>query len=72
MQKAQDLHIKHLYASGEDQQDAPMINSQEVLPEITVNGASTRENRGWYRNNREFNKHSQNSRETPRQTSNYI
>ena len=72
MQKAQDLHIKHLYASGEDQQDASMINSQEVLPEITVNEASTRENRGWYRNNREFSEHSQNLQETPRQMSNYI
>ena len=26
MQKAQDLHIKHLYASGEDQQDVPEQN----------------------------------------------
>ena len=72
MQKAQDLHIKHLYATGEDQQDATTTNPQEALPEITVNEASTCENRGWYRNNRDFSKHSQNSRETPRQMSNYI
>ena len=41
MQKAQDLHIKHLYASGEDQQDVSTTNSQDVLPEITVNEANT-------------------------------
>ena len=41
MQKAQDLHIKHLYASGEDQQDAPTTNLQDVLPEITINGVNT-------------------------------
>ena len=37
LQKAQDLHIKHLYASGEDQQDVPTTNLQEALPEIMVN-----------------------------------
>ena len=72
MQKAQDLHIKHLYASEEDQQDAPMTNSQEALPEITVNEANTWENRGWYRNNLDFSEHSQNSRGAPRQTNNYM
>ena len=36
MQKAH-LHIKHLYALGEDQQDSSTTNSQDVLPEITVN-----------------------------------
>ena len=72
MQKAQDLHIKHLYALGEDQQDAPKTNSREVLPEITVNEANTWENRGWYRNNHNFSEHSQKLRETPRQPSNYI
>ena len=35
MQKAQDLHIKHLYAIGEDQDS--MTSSSDVLPEITVN-----------------------------------
>ena len=61
MQKAQDLHIKHLYASGEDQQDATTTNPQEALPEITVNEVNTSENRGWYRNNCDFSEHSQNS-----------
>ena len=72
MQKAQDLHIKHLYASGGDQQDVPTTNLQDVLPEITVNEVITRENRGWYRNNCDFSKHSQNSREASRQTNNYM
>ena len=40
MQKAQDLHIKHLYASGEDQQDVSTTDSQDVLPEIMVNEAN--------------------------------
>ena len=35
MQKAQDLHIKHLYALGEEQQDSSTA-SPDVLPEITV------------------------------------
>ena len=35
MQKAQDLHIKHLYAIGEDQDS--VTSSSDVLPEITVN-----------------------------------
>ena len=35
MQKAQELHIKHLYAIGEDQES--MTSSTEVLPEITIN-----------------------------------
>ena len=46
MQKAQDLHIKHLYASGEDQQEVHITNSQEALPEITVNEANIREKQG--------------------------
>ena len=44
MQKAQDLHIKHLYAIGEDQ-DSVASNS-DVLPEITVNEVTSREDRG--------------------------
>ena len=72
MQKAQDLHIKHLYASGEDQQEILTTNSQEVMPEITVHEANIRENKGWYRNNREFREHSQDSRETQRQPNSYI
>ena len=61
MQKAQDLHIKHLYAIGEDQDS--VTSSSDVLPEITVNEVTSREDRGWYRNKRDFREHSQNSRE---------
>ena len=49
MQKAQDLHIKHLYVMGEEQQD-PSIAGSDGLPEITVNEMNTHENRGWYKN----------------------
>ena len=35
MQKAQDLHIKHLYAIGEDQDS--VMSSSDGLPEITIN-----------------------------------
>ena len=72
IQKAQDLHIKHLYALGEDQQDLSTTISPDALPEITVNEVNTCENRGWYKNNQDFSKHSQNSWEAPRQTNNYI
>ena len=72
MQKAHDLHIKHLYALGEDQQDVSTTNSQDVLPKIMVNEANTRETRGWYKNNRDFSEHSQNLLEVPRQTNNYM
>ena len=61
MQKAQDLHIKHLYAIGEDQDS--VVSSSDVLPEITVNEVTSQEDRGWYRNKRDFREHSQNSRE---------
>ena len=61
MQKAQDLHIKHLYVIGEDQDS--VANGSDVLPEITVNEVTSREDRGWYRNKRDFREHSQNSRE---------
>ena len=61
MQKAQDLHIKHLYAIGEDQDS--MTSSNDVLPEITVNEVTSQEDRGWYRNKCDFREHSQNSRE---------
>ena len=44
MQKAQDLHIKHLYAVGEDQDS--VTGSSDVLPEITVNEVTSREDRG--------------------------
>ena len=61
MQKAQDLHIKHLYAIGEDQDS--VANGSDVLPEITVNEVTSRGDRGWYRNKRDFREHLQNSRE---------
>ena len=70
MLKAQDLHIKHLYAIGEEQQDLSVTTS-DGLPEITVNEVNTRENRGWYRNWREFSEHSQNSHEMPRMATSY-
>ena len=41
MQKAQDLHIKHLYAIGEDQDS--VTSSSDVLPEITVNEVTSQE-----------------------------
>ena len=50
MQRAQDLHIKHLYALGEDQQDIPNESSENILPKITVNEVNIHDNRGWYRN----------------------
>ena len=61
MQKAQDLHIKHLYAIGKDQDS--VTSSSDVLPEITVNEVTSREERGWYKNKCDFREHSQNSRE---------
>ena len=66
MQKAQDLHIKHLYALGEDQQDLLIASSSDSLPEITVNEVNVRDNRGWYKNNCEYQEYSQNSWEAPR------
>ena len=69
MQKAQDLHIKHLYAIGEDQDS--VANSSDVLPEITVNEVTSREDRGWYRNKCDFREHSQNSREMSPQRREY-
>ena len=69
MQKAQDLHIKHLYAIGEDQDS--VTNSSDVLPEITVNEVTSREDRGWYRNKCDFREHSQNSREISPQRREY-
>ena len=58
MQKAQDLHIKHLYAIGEDQDLA--TSSSDALPEITINEVTAREDRGWYKNKCDFREHSQN------------
>ena len=54
MQKAQDLHIKHLYSLGEDQQDSSTASSSDILPEITINEVNACDNRGWSRNRREI------------------
>ena len=69
MQKAQDLHIKHLYAIGEDQDS--VMSSSDVLPEITINEVTSREDRGWYKNKRDFREHSQNSWEISLQRREY-
>ena len=69
MQKAQDLHIKHLYAIGEDQD--LVTSSSDGLPEITVNEVTSREDRGWYKNKRDFREHSQNLREVSPQRREY-
>ena len=69
MQKAQDLHIKHLYATGEDQQEVSMTSTDNDLPEIKVNEVNARDNRGWYRDRRqgrESSDNSQNSQKTHR------
>ena len=60
MQKAQDLHIKHLYAIGEDQES--VTSSNDVLPEITINEVTSREDRGClYKNKCEYREHLHNS-----------
>ena len=69
MQKAQDLHIKHLYAIGEDQKS--VTSSNDVLPEITINEVTSREDRGWYKNKRKFREHSHNSWEISLQRRDY-
>ena len=47
--KAQDLHIKHLCATGENKQHKqPNRSSDDLLPEITVNKFNSRENQSWY------------------------
>ena len=69
MQKAQDLNIKHLYAIGEDQDS--VASSSDVLPEITVNEVTSREDTGWYRNKCDFREHSQNLREMSPQKREY-
>ena len=69
MQKAQDLHIKHLYAVGEDQDS--LTSSIDVLPEITINKVTSREDRAWYKIKREFREHSQNSWEITPQVRDY-
>ena len=58
MQKAQDLHIKHLYAIGGDRDS--VTSNNDGLPEITINEVTSREDRGWYKNKCDFREHSQN------------
>ena len=48
-----------------------MTSSNDVLPEITVNEVTSREDRGWYKNKRDFREHSQNSREISPQRREY-
>ena len=50
MQKAQDLQIKHLYVTGEDQPSSPTTSSSDILPEITINEINAHDNSGWSRN----------------------
>ena len=69
MQKAQDLHIKHLFAIGEDQES--VTSSSDVLPEVTINEVTSREDRGWYKNKSDFREHSHNSREISPQRRDY-
>ena len=69
MQKAQDLHIKHLYAIGKDQES--VTSSNDVLPEITINEVTSREDRGWYKNKCEFREHLHNSQEISPQRREY-
>ena len=70
MQKAQDLHIKHLYVVGEDQDS--LASSTDALPEITINEVTSREDRGCYKNKRKFREHSQKSREVSPQMRDYM
>ena len=69
MRKAQDLHIKHLHAIVEDQDS--VASSSDVLLEITVNVVTSREDRGWYKNKRDFREHLQNLREISPQRREY-
>ena len=69
MQKAQDLHIKHLYAIGEDQES--VTSNSDMLQEITINEVTSREDRGWYKNKCNFREHSQNLREISLQRREY-
>ena len=69
MHKAQDLHIKHLYVIGEDQES--VTSGSDVLPEITINEVTSREDRGWYKNKRYFREHSQNLQEVSPQRKEY-
>ena len=69
MQKAQDLNIKHLYAIGEDQDS--VTSRGDVLPEITISEVTSQEDRGWYKNKRDFREHSQNSQDMSPQRKEY-
>ena len=69
MQKAQDLHIKHLYVIGEDQES--VTSNSDMLPEITINKVTSREDRGWYKNKCNFREHLQKLQEISLQRREY-
>ena len=48
-----------------------MTSSNDVLPEITINKMTPREDRGWYKNKREFREHLYNSWEISLQRRDY-
>ena len=48
-----------------------MTSSNDVLPEITINEVTSREDRGWYKNKRKFREHLHNSREISPQRRDY-
>ena len=58
IQNVQDLHIKHLYVIGKDQES--VTSNNDVVPEIIINEVTSREDRGWYKNKCEFREHSHN------------
>ena len=74
MQKVQNFYIKHLYTSGEDQQESTN-GSTDILPEITVNKVNGHDNYNWYRDRHpghESSNYSQDSWEMPRQVNNHV
>ena len=54
---------------GEDQES--VTSSSDVLPEITINEVTSREDRGWYKNKHDFREHSHNLREISPQRRDY-
>ena len=67
MQKVQNLHIKHLYALSEDQQDGT-----DRPAEIMINEVTSHKDGRWSRNKQEFREHSKNLPETPQQQDDYV
>ena len=54
------MHQKHLEKPCSQES---VTSSNDVLPEITINEVTSREDRGWYKNKPEFREHSHNSRD---------